>query len=56
MTLPGDIVQINLLVMESAYSNEVWLKFGDVLKSFCVLQQSRCSMPNEQVSTPNVYG
>jgi hypothetical protein len=56
MTLLGDIVQINSLGTESASSNEVWSKFGDAPKLFCVPRQSRCSMPNEQESTPNVYG
>jgi hypothetical protein len=56
MTLRGDIAPINSLGTESASLNEVWLKFGDALKSFCVLRQSRCSMPSERASKPNVYG
>jgi hypothetical protein len=56
MTLLGDIVPINSLGTESASSNEVWSKFGDALKSFCVPRQSRCSMPNERALKANVYG
>jgi hypothetical protein len=56
MTWRGGIDPITSPDTVYEFLNEVWLKFDDEQKSFCVLRLSRCLTQSEPVLTPIACG